>query len=178
MVTNLCLSQSTHSVKRLDCPPESLSSTGLAFYFTEWTTIIFDILQLNGRACFKKNSSLHIWAKNSRTTFFRILHKKILFYLSKILMTFFLVIYLFLPFSTLLNFCLYVFLNTMHPSALLYTPTCCFPRFYNSLSTHVTVNASECCIHHLFILKSSLHKQPFITAHFRSSLHILCITAH
>src|SRR6218665_3807411 len=89
MVTNLCLSQSTHSVKRLDCPPESLSSTGLAFYFTEWTTIIFDILQLNGRACFKKNSSLHIWAKNSRTTFFRILPKKILCYLSKILMTFF-----------------------------------------------------------------------------------------
>src|SRR6218665_1680066 len=73
-------------------------------------------------------------------------------------MTFFLVIYLFLPFSTLLNFCLYVFLNTIHPSAaLLYTPTCCFPRFYNSLSTLVTVNASECCIHHLFILKSSLH---------------------
>src|SRR6218665_170794 len=77
----------------------------------------------------------------------------------------------FLPFSTLLNFCLYVFLNTIHPSELLYTPTCCFPHFYNSLSTLVTVNASECCIHHLFILKSSLHKQPFITAHFRSSLH-------
>jgi len=49
MVTNLCLSQSTYSVKRLDCPPESLSSTGLAFYFTEWTIIIFDILQLNGK---------------------------------------------------------------------------------------------------------------------------------
>src|SRR6218665_1374258 len=98
MVTNLCLSQSTHSVKRLDCPPESLSSTGLAFYFTEWTTIIFDILQLNGRACFKKNSSLHIWAKNSRTTFFRIFPKEILCYLSKILMTFFLVIYLFTVF--------------------------------------------------------------------------------
>src|SRR6218665_572524 len=84
----------------------------------------------------------------------------------------------FITFSTLLNFCLYVFLNTIHPSPLLYTPTCCFPRFYNSLSTLVTVNASECSIHHLFILKSSLHKQPFITAHFRSSLHILCITAH
>src|SRR6218665_3623646 len=29
----------------------------------------------------------------------------------------------------------------------------------------------------LFLLTSSLHKPPFITAHFRSSLHILCITA-
>src|SRR6218665_1227404 len=29
----------------------------------------------------------------------------------------------------------------------------------------------------LFCLTSSLHKQPFTTAHFRSSLHILCITA-
>src|SRR6218665_1803702 len=91
---------------------------------------------------------------------------------------FFLVICLFLPFSTLLIFYLYVFLDTTHPSPLLYTPTCCFPRFYNLLSTLVTVNAIECCIHHLFILKSLLHKQPFITAHFRSSLHILCITAH
>jgi len=25
--------------------------------------------------------------------------------------------------------------------------------------------------------QSLLHKQPFITAHFKSSLHILCITA-
>src|SRR6218665_803426 len=32
-------------------------------------------------------------------------------------------------------------------------------------------------IRYLFLLNSSLHKQPFITAHFRSSLHILCITA-
>ena len=28
----------------------------------------------------------------------------------------------------------------------------------------------------LFLRNSSLHKQPFITAHFQSSLHILCIT--
>src|SRR6218665_2759891 len=33
-------------------------------------------------------------------------------------------------------------------------------------------------VNYLFLLNSSLHKQPFITAHFRSSLHILCITAH
>jgi len=28
-----------------------------------------------------------------------------------------------------------------------------------------------------FFRNSSLHKQPFITAHFRSSLHIFCINA-
>jgi len=28
-----------------------------------------------------------------------------------------------------------------------------------------------------FLRNSSLQEQPFITAHFRSSLHILCITA-
>src|SRR6218665_1228961 len=31
---------------------------------------------LYGRACFKKNSSLHIWQKNFSTTFFRILPQK------------------------------------------------------------------------------------------------------
>src|SRR6218665_325181 len=47
MVPSLCLPQSTNSVKRLDCPPEPLSSAGLAFCFTERTTVIFDGLQLN-----------------------------------------------------------------------------------------------------------------------------------
>jgi len=42
-----------------------------------------------GRACVKKNSSLHIWPRNFSTTFFRILPKDFPFYLSKILMTFF-----------------------------------------------------------------------------------------
>ena len=44
---NSQLPQSTNSVKRLDCPPEPLSSAGLAFCFTERTTVIFDVLQLN-----------------------------------------------------------------------------------------------------------------------------------
>src|SRR6218665_1512913 len=57
-----------------------------------------DVRKGGCRACFKKNSSLHIWPKNSRTTIFRILAKKILFYLSKILMTFFLVIDFFYDF--------------------------------------------------------------------------------
>src|SRR6218665_206326 len=47
MVTNVYLPQSTHSVKRLDCLPEPLSSTGLVVCFTERTTIILDVLQLN-----------------------------------------------------------------------------------------------------------------------------------
>src|SRR6218665_894171 len=51
MVTNLCLPQSTHSVKRLDCPPEPLSSppTALAFCFPELPNITFAVLQLNGK---------------------------------------------------------------------------------------------------------------------------------
>src|SRR6218665_649011 len=81
------------------------------------------------------------------------------------------------------------FFTVFYPSKLLplrisqhYTP------FSTSIHTHMLFSTflqlafrsvnSECCIHHLFILKSSLHKQPFITAHFRSSQHILCITAH
>jgi hypothetical protein len=49
MVTNLRLPQSINSVKRLDHPPEPLSSLGLASCFTEKTTTIFDILLLNGK---------------------------------------------------------------------------------------------------------------------------------
>src|SRR6218665_962161 len=49
MVTNLYLPQPTHSVKRLECLPEPLNSTGLDFCFTERTTIILDVLQLNGK---------------------------------------------------------------------------------------------------------------------------------
>ena len=41
------------------------------------------------RACFKKNSSLHIWPKMFRTTFLGILPPNLQFYPSKILMTFF-----------------------------------------------------------------------------------------
>src|SRR6218665_580042 len=115
-----------------------------------------------------------------RPLFLRILPKNFLiftFLVSKILMTFFFFYSstFFLPFSTLVKFCVYLISQHYTP---FYTHTCSFTRFYNSLSTLITMNASECCIHHLFLLKSSLHKQPFITAHFRSSLHILCITAH
>ena len=49
MVTNVGLPQAISSVKRLDRPPEPLSSLGLASCFTERTTIIFDILHLNGK---------------------------------------------------------------------------------------------------------------------------------
>src|SRR6218665_1362188 len=49
MVANLCLPQSTYSVKRLDCLPESISSTGLASCFTERATVIFNVLQLKGK---------------------------------------------------------------------------------------------------------------------------------
>jgi|SRR6218665_1324191 len=49
MVANRCLPQSIYSVKRLGCLPEPLSSTGLAFCFTERAMVIFNVLQLNGK---------------------------------------------------------------------------------------------------------------------------------
>src|SRR6218665_619664 len=55
---------------------------------------------------------------------------------------------------------------------------CVYPtKFPNDLFSHLHLNSESS----LFIsrnLKSLLHKQPFITAHFHSSVHILCITAH
>ena len=42
---------------------------------------------------------------------------------------------------------------------------------------HLTFNSRNNKYYLLFFVNSSLHKQPFITAHFRSSLYILCITA-
>src|SRR6218665_4211885 len=88
------------------------------------------------------------------------------FFLSKILMNFLLVIASFFAI-----FC---------PSVTLCTPCIhtrmLFSRFCTLLCALVTVNRPY-RIHHLFFLNSSLHKQPFITAHFRSSLHMLCITA-
>src|SRR6218665_1590984 len=64
------------------------------------------------------------------------------------------------------------FLHNIHP---LYThPHAVFTFLHLALCSR----NSSYCIHHLFRLNSSLHKQPFITAHFRSSLHILCINAH
>ena len=57
------------------------------------------------RACFKKNSSLHIWPKNFRTTSFYEFYPKIYnFYPSKILMTFFSVITSFYDFLALRMF--------------------------------------------------------------------------
>src|SRR6218665_812269 len=103
------------------------------------------------RACFKKNSSLHIWAKNFRTTFFRdCTPKSTIFYPSKILMTIFLVITFFYDFLALhmscLNpkfsqhkllhdlFCIFLICFTIfcpsvffaHYAPLICTPACCF----------------------------------------------------
>src|SRR6218665_255204 len=44
--------------------------------------------------------------------------------------------------------------------------------FFTFLHLALCSRNNKYCIRHLFILNSSLHKQPFITAHFRSSLHI------
>jgi hypothetical protein len=49
MVTNLRLPRSISSVKRLDHPPEPLSSLGLASCFTERTPVIFDAPHFDGK---------------------------------------------------------------------------------------------------------------------------------
>ena len=43
--------------------------------------------------------------------------------------------------------------------------------FFTFLHLALCSRNNKYCIRHLFLLNSSLHKQPFITAHFRSSLH-------
>ena len=131
------------------------------------------------RACFKKNSSLHVSPKNFRTTFLGIVPQNLqflsvensddLFFLShhQIFATNF--------FTTFLQFYLnYIFfspsvfsyfahdesysyfLHTIHP---LYThPHAVFTFLHLALCSR----NSSYCIHHLFRLNSSLHKQPFI----------------
>src|SRR5688572_32085651 len=49
MVTNLHLLQSINYVKCIDHPPEPLSSLGLASSVTDRTTVVVDILNLNGK---------------------------------------------------------------------------------------------------------------------------------
>ena len=46
---NLQITKASKSVKRLDHPPEPLSPLGLASCFTQKTTVLFDILHLNGK---------------------------------------------------------------------------------------------------------------------------------
>src|SRR6218665_2793073 len=78
-----------------------------------------------GRACFKKNSSLHIWPKNFSTTFFRMLPKNGTCYPSTILMTFF-SHRPFLRFSSLPYF-------TDYPSFLFLNSTFSRKKFLNDL---------------------------------------------
>src|SRR6218665_1353849 len=99
------------------------------------------------------------------------------FFLSKILMAFFfLVIALFHDFHALFSLVialLNVVVTPLHPLL-------CIPHMllYTFLHFVLCSRNNKYSLNHLFLLNSSLHKQPFITAHFRSSLHILCITAH
>src|SRR6218665_1122311 len=123
------------------------------------------------RACFKKNSSLHIWPKHFSTTFSRNLPRNCTSYLSKILRTFFLVIapfYHFLPFRVLqmmtpISYCLHTILSQYYftPCIHSYTPACCFSRFYTLLCALVTVNTTYAIyfflIHDCTNSLSSLH---------------------
>ena len=82
------------------------------------------------RACFKKNSSLHIWPKNFRTTFLGILPQILQFLSVENSDEFFLVIAPFLRFSVHPYFHI---LHMMNPNPifadytpLIYAPTCSF----------------------------------------------------
>src|SRR6218665_1045192 len=110
------------------------------------------------------------------TFFFKLYPENVQLHRPKNLMTFLLVI---APFWTVF----YTFLLTQMitpisypsiPAHIIYYIYC----FFTFLHLALCSRNNKYFIRHLFILNSSLHKQPFITAHFLSSLHILCITAH
>src|SRR6218665_3667842 len=113
-----------------------------------------------GRACFKKNSSLHILAEKFLNDLFRILPENFSFYLSKILMTFFVLVF---------SLHLYTFICALYTTDMLFSP------FFTLLSTLVTANTA--CALYFFLLHhctnnlSSLH----IFVHhctFCASLHV------
>ena len=94
------------------------------------------------RACFKKNSSPHIWPKNFRTTFFRdCTPKSTIFYPSKILMTIFLVITSFYDFLAL-------HMSYLNPKfsqhKLLHDLFCIFAFFYDFLSFRMFCTLPVC----------------------------------
>jgi len=105
---------------------------------------------------------------------------KLHFFLSKILMTFFshhpfFIILCPSVFSYFTHDESYSsFLHPIHIFCTLYTPYIhthmLFSRFYTLVCALVTVDTAYTIFFFLI--------QPFITAHFRSLLHILCITAH
>src|SRR6218665_1964531 len=104
------------------------------------------------RACLKKILSLHIFSKNFPTTFSR---KKFLFIL--------------LPLFSHRpqNNANFLFLHHT------FTQFTFFSRFTPNFLLFIPVNTYA----FYFFVIPSLQKLTFITAHFRSSLHILCITA-
>ena len=119
---------------------------------------------LHTRACFKKNLSLHIFAETFLNDLFYDFTTKFHFLLSKNSHDLFLVIDL----SSVVNPQisppahqppLYTYRHTLFPFST--------PYFLLFIKINTVI----------LLLTSSLHKQPFITAHFRSSLHILFITA-
>jgi len=108
------------------------------------------------RACFKENSLLHIFSKIFWTTFST--PKKFKFNSQNFWWPFFshrpqIMVFMHSKFTNDLFYTFYTWLYTLHTSR----PNCTWV---------------------LFLHGSSLQKQPFITAHFRSSLHIVCIAAH
>jgi|SRR6218665_1660839 len=117
-----------------------------------------------------------ICPKKFSKTFFRILPPRRAHpHLSKILMTIF-SHHPFLGFQPPLFYCLVTLYTPSSNLYPFYRPTHQQPVFPFLHLTFSSLN-SKYYIRFLFLLTSSLHKQPIITAHFRSSLHIVCITA-
>ena len=111
------------------------------------------------RACFKKNSSLHIWPKHFWTTILSLQNSDDLFFSHR-------PFYRFLPFRLLqmmtpITYWLHPITPSIHTHML----------FFTFLHLALCSRNNKYSMRHLFLLSSSLHKQPFITAHFRSSLH-------
>src|SRR6218665_2403552 len=109
------------------------------------------------------------------------------FFLSKILMTFFFsspFFTIFTPYFFIVIGLLNVVITPLHLLLCIhpFTPFYVMPPHpvlhVSTLKFALCSRNNKYSVNHLFLLNSSLHKQPFITAHFRSSLHILCITAH
>src|SRR6218665_3295108 len=111
-------------------------------------------------------TSEHVLRKIHHCTFDRNISGRP-FYLSKILMTFFShrPFYRFLPFRLLqmtpITYSLHPFTPSIHPHML----------FFTFLHLALCSRNNRYSMRHLFLFSSSLHKRPFITAHFRSSLH-------
>jgi len=181
----ICLKVSLHSSSSVTSPQPSGSSKVYAQHCKGQTRISFCICQYMYTWISELYESEHVlrkihhctfWPKISQWPFFRIQPKKFILYITNSdffsqrpffrisALTYSNIIQI-TPISYFLHF-----IPLIYPYIHTYI---LFFRFYTLLSTLVTINTTYAFY---FFRNSSLHKQPFIIAHFHSLLHILCIT--